>query len=193
MSLREEFKDRDYRQAYAESFSNTVVATQLRLLRGSMTQKEFAELVGIHQSRVSAMEDENYSGWSTRMLRQIAARRDVVYLGRFYSFGELLNHHVTQFSENALRVPDFDHDPVFAERPSMMVVPSETTTTRPSLTTFGRTTIYMPAGSGKSAIVAALAAQRILPLIGLVNTGAHGVVTSASSASRPEVSNESAA
>ena len=58
MSLKEEFRDKEYRQAYADSFANTVIATQIRLLRGSMTQKQFADLVGIKQSRVSAMEDE---------------------------------------------------------------------------------------------------------------------------------------
>lgn len=110
MSLKEEFQDREYRRAYAESFANTVVATQIRLLRGSMTQAEFAELIGIHQSRVSAMEDENYSSWSTKTLKHIAAKNDVVFLGRFMSFGELLDHS-RLLGEKSLRVAPFVADP----------------------------------------------------------------------------------
>ena len=75
-------------------------------------QQEFADLVGIKQSRVSAMEDENYSAWSTKTLKRIAAGKDVVFLGRFFSFGELLNWS-RAMSEDALRVPSFSNDPAF--------------------------------------------------------------------------------
>lgn len=109
MSLKEEFKDQDYRRAYAESFANTVIATQIRLLRGSMKQAEFAELVGVKQSRISAMEDENYSSWSTKTLKRIAASRDVVFLGRFVAFSELLEWS-RRFSEDALRVASYADD-----------------------------------------------------------------------------------
>ncbi len=112
MSLKDEFTDTDYRRAYAESFANTVISTQIRLLRGSMTQKEFADLVGIQQSRVSAMEDENYSMWSTTTLKKLARAKDVVFLGRFVSFGELLNWS-SLLSEGNLTVPSFANDPVF--------------------------------------------------------------------------------
>lgn len=109
MSLRDEFKDRDYRRAYAESFANTIIATQLRLLRGELTQAEFAELVGMKQSRISAMEDENYASWSTSTLRQVASAKDVVFLGRFVSFGEVLQW-AGRFSEESMRVPSYASD-----------------------------------------------------------------------------------
>lgn len=114
MSLKDEFIDRDYRRAYAESFSNTMIATQLRLLRGETTQKDFAGLIGVRQSRVSAMEDENYSSWSTKTLRRIAAAKDVVFLGRFVSFGELLewSRHMSPGTFGAI---PFDQDPAFNE------------------------------------------------------------------------------
>ena len=111
-TLREEFTDADYRRAYAESLANTIIATQLRLLRGEMTQQEFADLVGIKQSRVSAMEDENYSSWSTKSLKKVARGKDVVYLGRFVSFGELLDWS-RNMSEASLRPVSFAEDPVF--------------------------------------------------------------------------------
>lgn len=114
MSLKKEFQDREYRHAYAESFANTIIATQIRLLRGAMNQKDFAQLVGMKQSRVSAMEDENYSAWSTKTLKKLAAARDVVFLGRFVSFGELLNWS-RLMSEQTLTVTPFSNDPAFAE------------------------------------------------------------------------------
>jgi len=114
MSLKEEFLDKDYRRAYAESFANTVIATQIRLLRGRMTQKEFADLLGIkNQSRVSAMEDENYSRWSTNTLKRIAAKKDVVFLGRFVSFAEMLDWS-RRMSEETLAVRPFAEDSAFA-------------------------------------------------------------------------------
>jgi predicted XRE-type DNA-binding protein len=108
-TLKEELKDSEYRRAYAESFANTMIATQIRLLRGDMTQQEFGELVGVKQSRISAMEDENYSSWSTKSLKQIAGGKDVVFLGRFVSFGELLGWS-TRFSKETLTVPSYRDD-----------------------------------------------------------------------------------
>lgn len=115
-TLTEEFKDVEYRRAYAESFANTVIATQLRLLRGEMTQAEFAELVGMKQSRISAMEDENYASWSTKTLKEIAAKKDVVFLGRFVSFGELLQWS-SRLSEEVLKVPSYANDPLANQDP----------------------------------------------------------------------------
>lgn len=113
-TLREEFTDRDYRHAYADSLANTTIATQIRLLRGSMTQAEFAKRVGMKQSRISAMEDENYSAWSTTTLKQIAERNDVVFLGRFVSFGELLQWSASM-SEIGWRPVPFSQDPAFTQ------------------------------------------------------------------------------
>ena len=148
MSLKKEFQDKDYRRAYAESFANTVIATQIRLLRGSMTQQEFADLVGMKQSRVSAMEDENYSMWSTKTLKKLAAAKDVVFLGRFFSFGELLNWSGS-LSEAALTVNPFDRDPAFFDTPAAtssttatyittytVSVPSDTTPADPVKVTY---------------------------------------------------------
>ena len=123
MSLRDEFKDTDYRRAYAESFANTVIATQIRLLRGSMNQTEFANLVGVKQSRISAMEDENYSAWSTKTLKKLARGKDVAFLGMFVSFGEILDRS-RLMSAKRLTPVSFANDPAFgnAEVPSNTVV-----------------------------------------------------------------------
>jgi hypothetical protein len=122
MSLKDEFKDEAYRRAYAESLANTIIATQIRLLRGQMTQTEFGELVGLKQSRVSAMEDENYSAWSTRTLRRIAAAKDVVYIGRFVSFGEMLDMS-RRLSKDDLTVPSYaeeEHDNAAPSAPGLI-------------------------------------------------------------------------
>lgn len=52
------------------------------------------------------MEDENYSSWSTKTLKRLAAAKDVVFLGRFVSFGELLDWS-RRLSEAALSVTSF--------------------------------------------------------------------------------------
>jgi hypothetical protein len=133
MSLKEEFKDREYRLAYADSFANTVIATQIRLLRGDKTQAEFADKVGMKQSRISAMEDENYSAWSTNTLKQIAGENDVVFLGRFVSYGELLDWS-RRFSEEALAVAPFSNDPAFAREDYEQMAAALETNNSPSLT-----------------------------------------------------------
>lgn len=111
-TLKEEFKDREYRRAYAESLANTIIANQLRLMRGGMSQAAFADLVGMKQSRISEMEDENYGSWTTNTLKTIADKKDVVFVGKFMSFSELLDV-ARNMSEETLRPVPFDDDPVF--------------------------------------------------------------------------------
>ena len=52
--------------------------------------------------------------WSTTTLKKLAAGCDVVFLGRFVSFGELLNW-ANLLSEDALTVRPFNDDPAFLQ------------------------------------------------------------------------------
>jgi predicted XRE-type DNA-binding protein len=69
--LRPEFQDKEYRDAYAEDCLNTMIATQIKVLREQrkMTQGQVAEATGMKQPRVAVLEDSSYENWSS--FRQI--------------------------------------------------------------------------------------------------------------------------
>src|SRR4029079_16275249 len=90
--LRKLFQDPEYRRSYAESFTNTLIAAQLKANRESrnLSQAELAELAGMKQSRISKIENVNYESWSIRTLRRIAQAMDLVLVVKLESFGNLL-------------------------------------------------------------------------------------------------------
>lgn len=114
--LREEFRDKDYRYAYAEDFLNTFVATQIRVLREerNLKQEDLAQLIGTKQSGISRLENVNYSAWKTDTLRKIAKALGVRLRISFETFGTLLDDSARFSSENLER-PEFEDDPVFQE------------------------------------------------------------------------------
>jgi transcriptional regulator with XRE-family HTH domain len=104
-------ENKEYRQAFAESFLNSIIATQLRTLRCSrgLSQGQLASLAGMKQSRISALENVNYSSWSINTLQRLAAALDVALSVRFESFGKLVNT-IEAFSTDALQVPSFGQE-----------------------------------------------------------------------------------
>lgn len=115
-TLKEEFSDKDYRDAYAEDFLNTSIATQIKVLREQrdLTQEELAELIGTKQAGISRLENVNYSAWKTETLRKIARALGVRLRITFETFGTLLDDSLEFSPENLERVP-FENDPVFCE------------------------------------------------------------------------------
>ena len=111
-TLRQEFQDEDYRYAYDEEFSNALMATQIKVLRGEVTQKELAEKTGMKQSRISELENVNYSMWSISTLRRLARALGVRISFKFESWGELLSE-VERFGPESLKVPAYEEDPAF--------------------------------------------------------------------------------
>jgi transcriptional regulator with XRE-family HTH domain len=114
MSRKQKFQDREYRATYAESFLDTTIATQIRVLREQRgwTQGELADYAGMKQSRISALEDANYSGWGVKTLKRLARAFDVPLNVTFGSFGRLLSE-IDQFNRRALERPAFKDDPAF--------------------------------------------------------------------------------
>jgi transcriptional regulator with XRE-family HTH domain len=112
--LMEAFGDREYRQTYADSFLDTYIAAQIKALREARgwSQQDLGERSGMHQSRISALENVNYSSWSIRTLRRLAKAFDLRLSVRFDSFGHLLEE-VVSFKREALQEPSFAQDPVF--------------------------------------------------------------------------------
>lgn len=116
MKKPKKFRNREYRASYAESFLDTFIATQIRVLREQRgwTQGELAEAAGMKQSRICALEDANYSRWSTTTLKRLARAFDVPLRISFGTFGEFLRE-TTNFNRASLERAEFDADPAFKE------------------------------------------------------------------------------
>jgi transcriptional regulator with XRE-family HTH domain len=114
LALKEEFQDKEYRDAYADDFLNTFVATQIRVLREErkMKQEDLAQLVGTKQSGISRLENVNYSSWKTDTLRKVARALGVRLRISFETFGNLIDDSARFNPENLMR-PKFEDDPAF--------------------------------------------------------------------------------
>src|SRR6266571_363986 len=116
-TLQKEFhRSEDYRYAYDEEFANTLMATQIKVLREShdppLTQKQLAERAGMKQSRISELENVAYSAWSISTLRRLARALGVRLVFKLESWGELLPE-IETFSRTMLQKPSFENDPAF--------------------------------------------------------------------------------
>jgi len=116
-SLKQAFKDKDYRHGYVDEFLNASIATQIKVLREQRgwTQKELADYAKMKQPRISVMENVNYSSWSIKILRELAEAFDLTLRVSFESFGTRIND-IERFGRKALERLSFKDDPVFAER-----------------------------------------------------------------------------
>ena len=114
--LQNEFQDPDYRYAYAESFLNTKIATQIKVLREQreQTQAELAAIAGTKQAGFWRFEDVNHSVWKTDTLWKIARALGVRVNISFETFGSLV-YEKQYFDKEHLERPDFDKDPVFVQ------------------------------------------------------------------------------
>lgn len=113
-SKRDKFREREYRGSYAESFLDTSIATQIRVIREQRgwTQAQLAEAAGMLQSRISALENANYSKWSIGTLKRLARAFDVPLNVAFGTFGSLLAD-INAFGRKSLERASFDDDPAF--------------------------------------------------------------------------------
>lgn len=111
--LLSEFQNPEYRRAYVEDFQNTAIATQIKVLREQRgwSQADLAQRCEMAQSRISLLENVNYSSWSVSTLRRIAAAFDVVLNITFVSF-ENYAKEIAAFSRAALEVLSFGEGPV---------------------------------------------------------------------------------
>lgn len=84
------FENREYREAYTENHAKTFVATQLRALRGDLSQVEFGKLIGKPQSVVSRLESRNYGRESIPTLIEIGHKLDVAVIVQFVGYDRFL-------------------------------------------------------------------------------------------------------
>ena len=118
-NLREEFHDKQYRDAYADESLSTYIATQIKVLREQrqLTQKELAKLADMAQPRIAALEDVNYSSWSINTLRRLAQAFDVRLSVKFETFSSLIPE-IETLSPDALERASFDDDTWFHKKDS---------------------------------------------------------------------------
>lgn len=85
------WRDREYREAYADAAVEQGVAWQVRTNREgrSLTQKELARLVGTKQSAISRTEDPEYGSYSIPMLQKIAHAFDCALIVKFAPYSVL--------------------------------------------------------------------------------------------------------
>jgi transcriptional regulator with XRE-family HTH domain len=112
--LKEELRDPEYRQAYADDYLNTYVATQIQVLREQrgLSQWELANLIGTKQPGISRLENVNHSSWKTDTLKKIAHALGVRLKISFETYGDLWRES-RLFGRESLQRPAFADDPVF--------------------------------------------------------------------------------
>lgn len=101
--LREEFRDKEYADAYLDDFLNAWIATQLKVIREQrgFKQEDLAELAGMKQERISVLENVNYGAWSIKTLRRLASALDVALHVSFETVGSRIDS-VVSFSRKSL-------------------------------------------------------------------------------------------
>jgi transcriptional regulator with XRE-family HTH domain len=102
---------KEYRESYAEAFSNEYLATQIQVLRKErgLTQAQLGERIGSNQGRVSVYEDEEYGRWSLDTVRRIASEFGLWAKLSFESYATLI-HEATHFHPHNLLRPGFEDD-----------------------------------------------------------------------------------
>lgn len=116
-------QDKEYRHAYAEGFSDSKIATQIKVLREQRgwTQQQLAEAAGMKQSRIAVLEDVNYSSWSIRTLRRLAQALDLWLDVEFKEFGTVWSG-LRDFSREALTRCSFADDPIFKQGEAVFAI-----------------------------------------------------------------------
>lgn len=116
--IAQELLDKDDRTDYAVEFGDSSIALQIKALRlkNGWTQAELGERAGMKQSRISEMEDVDYSSWSVSTLRRLAEAFDLPLVVRFEGWGAFLDD-VVSFSRANLERPPIEEDPAFNPLP----------------------------------------------------------------------------
>jgi transcriptional regulator with XRE-family HTH domain len=123
--LKADFRDDgEFAEEYAESFLDTSVATQIKVLRedSKMSQKQLGEAIGTTQTAISRIENVNYSARSISTLKKLARAFKVRLHVSFETYGSLIGD-VERFNRQRLGRAPRDKDPVL--HPELLPSPTE--------------------------------------------------------------------
>ena len=103
--LTEEFSDKDYAHAYMAEHGNMILAAQIKALREQrgLTQTKLADLAGMKQERISALENIDYDAWTVKTLRKLANAFDTGLQVSFVPFSAAIMN-VVNVSRGSLEV-----------------------------------------------------------------------------------------
>jgi len=115
--LRVEFRDPEYSEGYAESFLNSYIATQIKVIREQrrMKQSDLAREVGTTQTAISRIENVNYSSWNIKTLKKLARAFRVRLMVSFETYGTLVDE-VGRFNRESLQRTEREKDPGLLQR-----------------------------------------------------------------------------
>lgn len=85
-----DFGDKEFAHGYMEDHGNAVIAAQIKALREQrgLTQAQLAELAGMKQERICALENVDYDAWTVKTLRKLADAFDVHLKVSFVPFSQ---------------------------------------------------------------------------------------------------------
>ena len=91
------WKDREFREAYADAAVEQGIAWQVRVNREvrGWTQRDLAERVDTGQSAISRIEDPEYGSYSLPMLQKIAHAFDCALIVKFAAYSVLARESVS--------------------------------------------------------------------------------------------------
>jgi transcriptional regulator with XRE-family HTH domain len=112
-TLRKDLRNREFSEGYAESFLDTFVATQVKVLREQreLTQKQLADKLDTSQGVISRIEDAEYGSWNVKTLKKIARVLDVRLHISFETCGSLIGE-MKRFGRKSLERVPRNEDPV---------------------------------------------------------------------------------
>ena len=150
--LKEQLKDKKYRDAFVSEHIDTGIPFQIRALRKQRgwTQKELSNLIGMAQERISVAENPNYSRFNLKTLKRIASAFDVALIVRFIPISELVKWELNLSSET-LEAVSFNKDPYFRETKEAAKQECNTVSSQPepSISSFVGSGGYRLGGEGK--------------------------------------------
>jgi transcriptional regulator with XRE-family HTH domain len=103
--------NKEYRDIFVSEQINTGLGFQIQALREQRgwTQQQLGEKAGMAQSRISVMEDANYSRFSLSTLKRLASALDVGLIIRFVSYSIVVDYF-ENLTPESLTAPSFAED-----------------------------------------------------------------------------------
>src|SRR5688572_12902544 len=107
-----ELRAPEFSEGYSESFTDTYVSTQIKVLREQrgMTQKQLAESLKTSQTVISRIEGAGYSSWNIKTLKKLARAFEVRLHISFETVGSLIDEAAC-FSRKSLQRAKRSQDP----------------------------------------------------------------------------------